>query len=208
MSLQAPPAAGTLTDLPAKRGIAGRAMYRVHRRIDGAWWFSTSPPGQGRFDLSNGYGTCYWAESPTAAMLETFQVHLPGGVPIAELVSRVMSQATWPIGAPPMADLPEPTNTGRFGITSALWAGPRWQRTRTWAEAVRRDGWWSMAGRAQHAPDAETFNLFDETGGHPPTWAGPPSDAWIATATPALLHRVGLKQHGVAVRGPANLPSA
>lgn len=47
-------------------------LYRIHRAVNGPWWFSAD--GFGRFDpVGTGFGACYFALEPLGAFLEVFR---------------------------------------------------------------------------------------------------------------------------------------
>lgn len=66
-----PPRPGDVTRVPStgRRRPLWRACARHHPR---PWWFSTRTDNlaAGRFDLESPRGTCYWALSPAAAIIE------------------------------------------------------------------------------------------------------------------------------------------
>lgn len=217
MPLQdAPATAGALADFPAC-SISGR-WHRVWRhdlpngttRHD-PWWFASVPVGRpgGRFDLPPAVGgTCYLASSPTAAVLEVFQEHLPV-LPVEELQPRRRVIVDAPEEAPRAADATAPAATG-FGITSGLWSTPDRAKTQGLAAAFRRDGWWAVRSGVHHdvTGHERALALFDLPGHHQPTHAG----TWV-TSAPATLHDDAvlldaLERHGVRPSGPANLPTA
>ena len=51
---------------------AGSILWRVHRRAHHPLWFGPAPAPTSRFDAPAGeFGTCYFAETPGVAVLET-----------------------------------------------------------------------------------------------------------------------------------------
>lgn len=218
MPLGPPPAAaGSLADLPRRR-IAGARLYRVwcHDLAGGAirrapWWFASAErdaPNGGRFDLPEPMGTCYFATRPEAAVLEALQARLTN-LPIAELEVRRLACVTPPDDAPSAAMLTARRVAGRYAITAELWAGPERAKSRAWAGALRRDGWWALYTGIAHDPAGRlrAVSLFDLTGAHPPShgdrwrWIGQriADDQSLAAA---------LRRYDVAVRAPGQLPWA
>jgi hypothetical protein len=216
MPLGEPPAAaGSLTDHP-ERALAGTELSRVWRRHlpDGAiravpWWFASAgadPFAGGRFDLSAPAGTCYLATTIAGAVLEAMQVHLTN-LPAAELAARGAVRTEAPAGMPPAADLTDPVGV-QVGLTAAVWAGADRPLTQRWAAAFRRDGWWALHGGIHHdlSGTLRGVSLFDHTGGHEPTHAGPWTLDEVDLLGDATLDE--LANVGVVVRGPGNLPLA
>jgi hypothetical protein len=214
MPLADPPVgAGSLADLPA-RPLAGTPLFRVWRRRlpDGsarasAWWFASRPDeaeAGGRFDLLAPDGTCYLATSLVGAVLEALQAYL-GNLPQAELDVRAAVEVEPPGEAPDAADLTNPSTAGR-GVTAGVWAGTDRARTRRWASALRRDGWWALHTGVHHDPSGtlRAVALFDHAGEHPPSHPGPWRTAHRELSAPDVLDR--LAEFGVHVRGVANLP--
>lgn len=195
MVLAEPPGPNGLGQIRAVRGMGNRTLYRAHRSENGPWWFAERAGGDdpeegGRFDLMPPYGACYWADSPLGAIAEVLQDWAGSIVPIDELRVRSVSMLSWPRGAPPVADLTDAKLLGSLGVNASLWASAPGQRalTQRWAEAVRRDGWWSMRTRLLHDAEVDGITMFDTSGAHEPTWHGLEGD-WTVETTPADAYR-------------------
>ena len=77
--------------LPRRTLRAGTRLYRIHRAVNDAWFFSC---GAGRFDPVGvaGRGASYWAEGELGAWIETFRTRML--LPELEIDGRRMSVAT------------------------------------------------------------------------------------------------------------------
>jgi RES domain-containing protein len=62
-----------LAKVPRRRLAAGTFLYRIHQHRYGPWFFDGSDAG--RFNPTGipGRGTCYWAETPLGAWVESFR---------------------------------------------------------------------------------------------------------------------------------------
>ena len=122
------------------RRIVNRAdrFFRVSRRGRGAWWFGSD---HGRFDLPAPRGTCYLANQPLTALIETIpdgegdaidaidrghfagrvlhRLHLPGRRSLAHLASR---------------------KAAAFGVTNELATTLPYDLPRRWALAFAGNG--------------------------------------------------------------------
>ena len=59
--------------LPRRTLKAGSTLYRIHQARHGAWYFDASPHGRFNPTGTAGRGTCYWAEDPLGAWVESFR---------------------------------------------------------------------------------------------------------------------------------------
>lgn len=218
MALTAPPQrSGSLSTLP-EWSFSGTGLYRIWRYVlpDGTrqrtpWWFASAEitAGEGgRFDLPPPMGTCYLATRPEAAVLEALQMHLTN-LPRSELSVRRLAALTAPGDAPAAAMLTARRVAGQFGITAELWADRDRALTRSWAVALRRDGWWAIYSGVRHDPSGRlrSVALFDAAGAHPPTHGG----RWKLRSRPIDRDRSlekALVRYGVTVRDPGQLPWA
>jgi len=153
-------------------------------------------------------GTCYLATRPEAALLEALQMHLTN-LPRTELAVRRLAVLTAPPDAPAAAMLTARRVAGEFGITAELWAGRDRALSRTWAAALRRDGWWAIYGGISHDPSGRlrSVALFDTAGAHPPTHGGRWHSSTRTIDHDSELERA-LARFGVEVREPGQLPWA
>ncbi len=175
--LGAPPA--DFTGFPRWTLTTTRALYRIHRRDRGPWFFDNGPDG--RFNLSGGLGTCYLALSPEGAFLETLgrQGRL---IDPAEVARRAVST----LHVPQAMIL---SNAGHararaFGITAGISAieEPDRRSTRAWAEAFHAAGFEGIRYHVSHDPSQRAVGiaLFSTAG----------EAAWSAAAPEAIHSRL------------------
>jgi hypothetical protein len=64
-----------LAGFPARTWKAGRALWRIHRTANCAWWYSAE---HGRFDPVHvlGVGACYLAPDPLGAFVEVYRTRM------------------------------------------------------------------------------------------------------------------------------------
>lgn len=62
-----------LAKLPRRRLVTGKRLYRIHRARYGPWFFDGSAAGRFNPTGRPGRSTCYWAESPLGAWVESFR---------------------------------------------------------------------------------------------------------------------------------------
>lgn len=135
-----------LEGFPAYVLPVGASLYRAHRAHRSPWWSSSD--GSGRFDLPLPAGTCYMAEEPLAALLETAR----GLTLLSEefLAGRRLFSVSLP--APfRLADLTAPAAYG-FGVTAELSATTDYTAPRAWAQALRRAGFDGIRYHVRHDP--------------------------------------------------------
>lgn len=100
----------------------GCRLYRIHHTSHGPWFFHDD--GLFRFDLRErpGWGTCYLAETPLGAFVESLQHFRTASLPRAELAARKLY--TYEVNhALVFADITA-TEATRFGIDASAFAGP------------------------------------------------------------------------------------
>ena len=135
----AAPTAEHLAGFPVSTIQTTKKFYRAHRTAHGAWFFSHD--GSGRFDLPEPGGTCYLAESKTAALRETLGTRLvaSGTVDRPELALRQIS----------LLHVPETTKVANttsaeaanHGATREFWTvTPYRNTTQVWAAAWHQHG--------------------------------------------------------------------
>jgi hypothetical protein len=149
-----PPA--DLTGFPRWTLPPSRALYRIHRRDRGPWFFDNGPSG--RFNLSGAVGTCYLALAPEGAFLEMLgrQGRL---IDPAEVTRRGLST----LHVPRSMGL---ANAGHararaFGITAGISAmeEPDRRSTRSWAEAFHAAGFQGIRYRVGHDPSQRAIGV-------------------------------------------------
>jgi hypothetical protein len=212
-----PASAGSLAAFPGHR-TADRTLYRVwrHHLPDGSvrhgpWWFASlpdDPEDGGRFDLAAPMGTCYTAADPVGAVLEALQALLRN-LPADELRVRRVAIVAAPQDAPDAADMTATSSVGSHGVTAELWAGPERAKPQAWAAALRRDGWWGLHAGIRHDPSGRlrSYALFGHAGQHPPT-VGASWDHTTRSLDDDIELRVALRDFGIEVREPGDLPHA
>lgn len=174
-----PPGPAQLMDLPHQR-IRGQTLWRVFQRRRGQPWFFASadpdePLASGRFDLFAPLGSCYFATSKTAAVLEALQDYGEGLLPNGALRQRAAARVRAPPSAPAAVRLTAAVTRG-VGVTAALWAGEDRACTQAWAENLHRAGWRGTYQGVAHDPVGRlrAVTLFDQAGAHLPY----DDDAW------------------------------
>ena len=199
MPLREPPARSRLWRLATVR-LSGRRLWRCHRASREVWWFGSTPPGHGRFDLPAPDGSAYLAATLDAAVLESMQAHFGRGavLPSSALRARQLSSVRVPAGSPPAVDLTAPALVA-LGATAALWAGPDRARTQRWATELHGAGHQAIHHGIQHDPAGalRAFTLFDRAGAHAPwglPWPAPTTERADCDAVVAVL-----TGHGVTV---------
>ena len=124
--------------LPRRTLKSGTTLYRIHRVVNGPWYFDDS--ARGRFNPTGtpGRGTCYWAEDPLGAWAESFRTLMM--LTPDDVSARVLSTITV------RTDLDVAVLAGKralaAGVTAALTAGPDYGPAQALADGLqrRRDG--------------------------------------------------------------------
>lgn len=143
------------------RARAATQQWRVVKAIHDAapWWFGND--GAGRFDLhhDSDYGTCYLADDPYGALLETLlRDSEPTGAmdalpPLAP--SEVAGHRAVQVTVPAVGDYADLTGTGdpppdlhtAFGITDEIGMGASYERSQQWAQAWAANGFGAVRYR-------------------------------------------------------------
>ena len=160
-SLQAPP--GDLSKFPAYVLQPSVPIFRIHQASHDAWWFCND--GFCRFDLMAPLGTCYAAEDPLGAFVETFRDF--GAVSERDVATRKV--ATLRVGRPlRLADCTTARARG-YGLTAEIHSAPEYDRTRQWAAAFAAAGFEGIRYFARYDPSASlrSLGLFGKAGAHP-----------------------------------------
>ena len=180
MSPLGPPPAD-FTHFPRWTLPTTRALYRIHRRDHGPWFFDNAPTG--RFNLSGAFGTCYLALAPEGAFLETLgrQGRL---IDPAEVASRALSTLYVP-RAMMLANAGH-ARARAFGITAGISAmeEPDRRSTRTWADAFHAAGFQGIRYHVSHDPSQRAIGvaLFGSAGEADwPAAAAEPLDSRLLT---------------------------
>lgn len=177
-----PPRSGDAAAVPAtsRRRPLWRASASAY---DQPWFFSSRDTAvdPGRFDLESPHGTCYWAVSAAAAIIE-FTAD-PDALDVPALVAADLDDVTvWVAENVPAARSPRladttvasvPTLNGEIATTVPH--DLPWQ----WADAFHADGRTGIVYRGRFASD-DAVALFGR--------AGVPDDAPAATRTAATGH--------------------
>lgn len=168
MPLAEPPDPAAVSGFPGRWLIQGDVLYRIHWRTYGAFWFSSLPDGEGRYDLPSPHGACYTARSSAGAWLERFQTDTT--VDLAELRQHRLARITTPVDLN-LADLAASLARG-FGVTGDIHVmdSDEYRLPRAWAAALHGVGWRGLEGRARHDPalGERTVTIFDGEGAHAP----------------------------------------
>lgn len=155
---QPPPDAAVLRDRMPTATLP-LALFREHGRRVGAadlgcWWFADT--GEGRFDLPEPDGTCYFGETVGVAVRERCGRLLAMGLPVSEALyrGRVVTEVPCPQGAAASADLAHP-DAVLAGVTGELAATSDYRLTQDWAAALRAAGFGSLRYSARFTPGGE-----------------------------------------------------
>ncbi|WP_161958421.1 RES family NAD+ phosphorylase [Ornithinimicrobium cavernae] len=168
---QPPPEAAVLrTGLP--RVGPSRRLYREHglREGDdgGCWWFASS--GDGRFDLEDPHGTCYFGGTEGVAVRERCGRLMAMQIPITERLyaGRVVSEVCAPESAGALADLTSPAAL-MVGVTGELAATSDYALCQAWARACWDAGFGGLRYPPRFTPGGKeaAFAIFGDEGHHP-----------------------------------------
>ena len=145
-------------------GTISPTRYRAHNRAHSPWWFSADRSG--RFDLTDGEGTCYLASDIETALRESFGPLLdPRQVISATAVRfRVVSEVELPLNLI-FADLGN-SRAVRFGAIREIATTTDYPLAGKWAAAFRKipvDGI-RYNGRFTSVSDPNSWALFGPAG--------------------------------------------
>lgn len=162
----------TLDGFPRRTLRGDRTIYRVHRSVSGAWWFSSD--GSGRFDpIGTGKGACYLAERPLGAWIEVFRKQLL--LTEAEITERSLFSVE--LGrSVRLADLTS-RRALRFGVTASLGANEDYDGSQAFAVQAMNAGFDGVRYLVRHDPAQRFYGLalFGNAGAAipgDPDWAG------------------------------------
>lgn len=151
---------GDLAGFPEATLSTRRPLWRIHRRDRAPFWFGSD--GSGRFDLPPPGGTCYAAEEPLGAFVETFRA--AGGVGPGDLAAVRLAR----LRTPRPVRLADTTvaRARRFGITLEIGATPDYELTQAWARALAGARFGGVRYRVRHDPSARlvAVALFGDAG--------------------------------------------
>jgi hypothetical protein len=124
--------------LPRRNLKPGTTLYRIHRVVNGPWYFDDSVHGRFNPAGTPGRGTCYWAEHPLGAWAESFRTVMtltPDDVNARALSTIALRKELQ------VADLAVKRALAA-GVTAALTAGPDYGPAQELADGLqrRRDG--------------------------------------------------------------------
>lgn len=178
---------------------AAERWYRQHKLRDvadrGLWHFtSAAAPPVGRFDLSSPRGTCYFASTPLAAVLELVGPDhaKKGWVPSGLMNGRVVSQIPAPGDECRLADMVN-SHALKFGVTNEVTTTTRYEATGAWARQLDHAGYVGIRYRPRFTPgDALAFALFGEAGAPDTSPSADLSPVEVSDVVPEF----GLKIHG------------
>ena len=148
-----------LSSFPSYVLPKGTEIWRVHRAVNGPWYFGPS----GRFGLASPAGTCYAALDPLTAISETV---IRGQVVIDEdvLTERIIRSAGTPIRVV-AADLVDRRAQG-FGVNRNFGTEEPYDRTQQWAQAFHLKRFRGVRYWARHdlQADATSVAIFGASG--------------------------------------------
>jgi hypothetical protein len=185
---QRPPKAGvSYSDFPSWSPEPGQTWFRNHgdrptAADRGMWWFGSSPatPGaelDGRFDLPVPDGTCYFADTPEAAVFERVgSDYMMNGWVGSDLVDgRVVSEVTLP-GVVNAANVSAGLSAAMNGVTAELTTTSDYALTQAWAAQFWADGFDGIRYILRfHGGEPLGLALFGKHGVPTPVWFGDPS---------------------------------
>jgi len=140
--------------LPRRTLRAGTVLYRIHRAHLEPWFFDSSPHGRFNPTGTPGRGTCYWAQQPLAAWVESFRTVMtltPGDVATRALSTIALD-----------ADLAVRDLTVKralaAGVTVAITGGGDYTRPQSLADALQgiSDG---LRYRVGHDPSGKLMAI-------------------------------------------------
>ncbi|MDQ3631073.1 MAG: RES family NAD+ phosphorylase [Actinomycetota bacterium] len=175
---------------PRRTLRADRTLFRIHKAVDDAWWFSSS--GEGRFDpVGSGQGACYLAETPLGAWVETFRRQmtwseaaiLGRGLFVGETGRELR-----------LADLTS-RRALQFGVTATVSAGEDYHASQAFAANALVAGFDGLRYWVRHDPRQNLAGvaLFAPAGtgtGWPSGRDGPISDQLIQEAATTYGYRI------------------
>ena len=155
----------TLARFPRRTLRGDRELYRIHRAIKGAWWFSED--GSGRFDpVGSGKGACYLGEKPLGAWVEVFRKQMVW----SEQAVDERALQTVELGRDlKLATLTSPRAL-EFGVTATLGAGDDYDQSQGFARRALAAGFDGIRYLVRHDPRQQLYGvaLFGDPGAPAP----------------------------------------
>jgi RES domain-containing protein len=156
----------TLAGFPRRTLRGDVALYRIHHRERGPWWFSSD--GAGRFDpIGTGLGACYLAAEPLGAWVEVFRQQM-------QLSERAVSDRaflTVTLGTNVrLADLTS-RRALQFGVTASLGADEDYTGSHQFATRAVEAGFAGVRYFLRHDPAQKLYGI--ALFGDPAGTAGP-----------------------------------
>lgn len=179
--LAALPPPSQLTGFPTHEVSPAARLFRCHGLAREPWWFASD--GGGRFDLAGPQGSCYVAESPVVALLESWAGLRV--IPSYLARARTISELTLPV-AVTVADATV-NRAAAFGVTSELFTTADYPLSQLWAAALSAAGFAGIRYWARHdlRHDQACLALFSTAG--VADWAAPDRAAVSLLEEPTLL---------------------
>jgi hypothetical protein len=174
-------------------------LYRIHRAANGPWYFRND--GSFRFDLIGNprHGTCYFAEHPLGAFVETLQSFRAVPIPREELDDRKLFKVKFDHTLS-IADVTK-NAAGSFQLDASISAGAPsdYQPSQEFANRAYAAGFAGVRFRVRHDLEQELIGiaLFGPL--------GDPADAvpmGTSTEIPQSLVQAACSEIGFMVRGP------
>lgn len=160
-----PPRLGDVARVPStgRRRPLWRACARHHSQ---PWWFSTRTenPAPGRFDLQSPRGTCYWALSPAAAIIEATSDPDQAVLPVVTLEALARLSVWQAVDvARARSRLADTTRPSVPTLTAEIATIVPYTLPWVWADAFDADGRHGVLYRARFAIE-ESVALFGPMG--------------------------------------------
>ncbi|MBB1516519.1 RES family NAD+ phosphorylase [Tessaracoccus sp. MC1679] len=183
------PSTELAADFPRCTGVDLSRWYRAHsdgypaEPDRGCWWFASIPPGDGRFDLAQPEGTCYFADNIEAAVRErlgeVWGTH-PILPPVALDGTTVSSVDLRPFCEP--EDIADTQSVEAAGyVTREISAGAGYGLTQRHAAAFLAAGFSAIAYAPRFTPGAvNALALFGSEGRPRPSRGAAEVSGWTA----------------------------
>ena len=144
----------TLRGFPQRTLRGAHELYRIHRAVNGPWWFSAD--GSGRFDpVGSGLGACYFGTVPLGAWVEVFRKQML----LAE--ETVLARALFSVALGRDVKLADVTSRRALehGITATLGAGDDYAPSQGFAAQAVAAGFDGVRYFARHDPAQKLYGI-------------------------------------------------